>query len=88
VRAWKSEEGVALNAELDKVEVYPDAQFEEAVDSYDLSETVNAPVLFRKGKPMVEQVPVGVDPDHSEIGPTFRDQAGDVVAALESMDPE
>jgi valyl-tRNA synthetase len=32
-------------------------------------------------------VPVEVDPDHSVIGPEFRDRAGDVVAALETMDP-
>jgi len=88
VRAWKSDAGMALNAELDRVEVYPDAEFEAAVDTYDLSETVNAPVLVKSGQPNVELQPVGIDPDHAEIGPEFRDKAGAVVAALESMDPE
>src|SRR6056297_2817341 len=47
IRAWKSDEGMALNADLDRVEV---------------------------------------DPDHSTIGPQFRDKAGQVIGALESAD--
>ncbi len=88
VRGWKSEEGLALNAELSKIEVYPEETPDRAVDTYDLSEAVNAPVHVRKGVPNVELVPVAVDPDHATIGPEFRDQAGEVIAALESMDPE
>jgi valyl-tRNA synthetase len=87
VRGWKSDEGMALNAELGKVEVYPDEVPEAPVDTYDLSEAVNAPVVLREGEPAVELVPVAVDPDHATIGPEFRDQAGEVIAALEAMDP-
>jgi valyl-tRNA synthetase len=87
IRGWKSDEGMALNAELSKVEIYPEEMPERAVDTYDLSEAVNAPVHVREGVPAVELVPVEVDPDHSVIGPEFRDQAGQVVAALEEMDP-
>ncbi len=86
VRAWKSERGMALNADLDRVELYPDRDV--AIDTYDLAETVNAPVHVREGTPNVELVPVGVDPDHSVIGPEFRDRAGAVVAALEAADPK
>lgn len=84
VRAWKSDAGMALNAELDRVEVYSD--FGREFDTYDLSETVNAPVYPEAGEPNVELVPVGVDPDHSVIGPQFRDKAGQVIGALESSD--
>jgi valyl-tRNA synthetase len=87
VRGWKSEEGMALNADLSKIEVYPERAPETAVDTYDLSEAVNAPVHVREGEPSVELVPVGIEPDHATIGPEFRDRAGDVVAALEAMDP-
>jgi valyl-tRNA synthetase len=87
VRGFKSDAGMALNADLDKVEIYPDQTPERALDTYDLSEAVNAPVHVREGEPNVELVPVEVDPDHSVIGPEFRDQAGEVIAALESMDP-
>jgi valyl-tRNA synthetase len=87
VRGWKSEAGMALNAELSKVEVYPESSPETAVDTYDLSETVNGPVLLRDGEPSVELVPVEVEPDHATIGPEFRDRAEAVIDALESMDP-
>jgi valyl-tRNA synthetase len=88
IRGWKSDEGLALNEDLDRVEVYPDEMPESPVDTYDLSEAVNAPVRVEAGEPTVELVPVEVEPDHSVIGPEFRDQAGQVVAALEAMDPE
>lgn len=84
IRAWKSDAGMALNADLDRVEVYSDLG--RGWDTYDLSEAVNAPVYPESGRPNVELVPVGVDPDHSVIGPEFRDEAGQVVAALESAD--
>jgi len=87
VRSWKSEEGMALNAELSKVEAYPDEAPERAVDTYDLSEGVNAPVHVREGVPAVELVPVDIEPDHATIGPEFRDRAGAVISALEAMDP-
>ena len=85
VRAWKSDTGRALNAALERIEVYPEAV--KYVDSYDLSETVNAPIYVEAGRPNVELVPVGVDPDHSTIGPEFRDRADAVISALEGADP-
>jgi len=85
VRAWKSDTGRALNASLERIEVYPEAV--DHLDSYDLSETVGAPIYVEAGRPNVDLVPVGIDPDHSVIGPEFRDQAGAVVAALEGADP-
>jgi valyl-tRNA synthetase len=87
VRGWKSNRGMALNADLSKVEVYPDETPDRAVDTYDLSEAVNAPVHVREGEPSVELVPVEVEPDHATIGPEFRDRAGEVIDALEGMDP-
>ena len=85
VRAWKSDEGMALNADLDRIEVYADGIAE--LDTGDLSATVNAPVRIETGEPDVEMVAVNVDPDHSTIGPEFRDRAGAVVGALEAADP-
>lgn len=87
VRAWKSDAGLPLNEPLAKVEVYAEVDLEAGLDTYDLSDTINAPVYVREGVPSVERVPVGVEIDHSELGPVFRDQAGAVVAALESADP-
>ncbi|PSQ40308.1 valine--tRNA ligase, partial [Halobacteriales archaeon QS_9_68_42] len=85
VRGWKSDEGVPLNADLDRIEVY----LEEArpLDTYDLAEAVNGPVYVEEGRPSVEMVPVDVDVEHSELGPAFRDRAGDVIGQLEAADP-
>jgi len=85
IRGWKSDRGMALNAPLDRVEVYPDDPV-APVDTEDLRRAVGAPVRIREGDPDVELVPVEVDPDHATLGPEFRDRTGQVVAALESMD--
>jgi valyl-tRNA synthetase len=89
VRAWKSDTGRALNAGLERIEVYADdTNVTEGIDTYDLSEAVSAPIYIESGRPNVDLVPVGIDPDHSVIGPEFRNQAGAVIDALEAMDPE
>jgi valyl-tRNA synthetase len=85
VRAWKSEAGMALNADLDRIEIYADDV--TGFDTGDLRATVNAPVEVETGDPDIEMVPVSVDPDHSTIGPEFRERAGAVVGALEAADP-
>ncbi len=88
IRAWKSANGYPLNADLDDVELYFDPGSEvENVDTYDLSETINAPARVREGRPNVELVPVDVDGDDSEIGPEFRGDAGIVLQALNEADP-
>ncbi len=88
VRRWKSEEGIALNAELDRVEVYAESEsVGERLDVDDLSDTLSSEVAVETGEPDLEEVPVGVDPDMSVIGPEYRDTAGEIVSALESSDP-
>jgi valyl-tRNA synthetase len=84
VRAWKSDRGMALNADLDRVELYLEGR---RPDTYDLSETINAPVHVREGNPDVELTPVEIDIAYDLIGPEFRDRAGEVVDALEAADP-
>ena len=88
IRGWKSDEGMALNAELERVELYPDVDDEEyAIDTYDLSYAVNAPVYVKEGTPNVALVPVEVSVDRSIVGPAFRENAGAVIEAIESADP-
>ncbi|MFB6070708.1 MAG: valine--tRNA ligase [Halanaeroarchaeum sp.] len=88
IRAWKSDRGMPLNADLDRVEVYFDDPPEKAVDTYDLSETVNAPIRMMEGRPDVDLVPVEVIPDEATIGPEFRGEAGAVIEAIEAADPQ
>ncbi len=84
IRAWKSDSGIALNEDLEQVEIYVDGS---GVDTYDLSETINAPVLLREGTPDVDLVPVDININYQVVGPEFREQADAVISALESIDP-
>jgi valyl-tRNA synthetase len=87
IRAWKSDQGMPLNADLDRVELYFDGDDDARLDTYDLSETVNAPIKLVDGRPDVELVPVEVDGDDAEIGPEFRSDAGTVMQAIAETDP-
>ncbi|MFC7167064.1 valine--tRNA ligase [Halospeciosus flavus] len=87
VRAWKSETARPLNAELDRVELYFERGEIREIDTFDLSQTVNARIELEAGRPNVELTPVDVDPDESKIGPEFRSQAGLVLQALNEADP-
>jgi valyl-tRNA synthetase len=82
VRRWKSDEGMALNAEMGRIEVYADGEF----DTSDAGNALNAEVIIEDGEPELEKVPVEVDPDMSVLGPQFRDSAGEVVGALQERD--
>ncbi|MFB6253826.1 MAG: valine--tRNA ligase [Halobacteriaceae archaeon] len=85
VRAWKSEQGIPLNEPLERVEIYFDDS--QIVDTYDLSETVNAPIQLKSGEPDAQLEPVEIEPNHEKIGPKYRDKAGDIVTALEQANP-
>ncbi|CQH44728.1 valine--tRNA ligase [Halobacterium hubeiense] len=87
VRAWKSENHIPLNESLDRVELYFDAGNDASLDTYDLSETVNAPIKLVEGRPDIELVPVEADADDSKVGPEFRSEAGAVMQAVEDADP-
>ena len=90
VRGWKSDEGLALNAELERIELYPAMEADDegyGIDTYDLSNALNAPVYLREGSPNVDLVPVETSVDQRIVGPEFRDQAGAVIQAIQEEDP-
>ena len=87
VRRWKSENGMPLNEDLDRVELYFEPGEDGTLDTYDLSEAVNAPLKLVEGRPDVELVPVEADSDESEIGPEFRSEADAVMQAVDDTDP-
>ena len=84
IRRWKSSEGIALNAELEKVEIYTKLE----LDATDIQNTVNADVEIIAGEPSLEEVPADIDPDMSVIGPQYRDTAGEIAAALQQRNPQ
>jgi valyl-tRNA synthetase len=85
VRRWKSDEGMALNAEMGRVEVYTPHDI-EAPDAADASNALNAEVVVEEGEPELKEVPVEVEPDMSVLGPKYRDEAGALVGALRARD--
>ncbi|MDV0447128.1 Valine--tRNA ligase [Methanosarcinaceae archaeon Ag5] len=83
IRCYKSDNKMALNAPLKKIEIY-----NVKIDVGDISGATSSPVELMSGKPEFAHVPVEVKPNQSLIGPTFRDRAGAVTAALKALPPQ
>lgn len=83
IRRFKSDSGMALNAELGRIRIYGIIQ-----DVTDIAGTVNAQIEVSEGEPEFEYTVSGIKPNMSIIGPKFRDRAGAIIGALKSADPE
>ncbi|MGP8321595.1 MAG: valine--tRNA ligase [Methanosarcinaceae archaeon] len=83
VRRYKSENGMALNAPLKKIEVYGTLD-----DITDIEGATNSHIEVIAGEPDFEHLPVGVKPNMGIIGPKFRKQAGAIVKMLIEEDPQ
>ncbi|MBW3584249.1 MAG: valine--tRNA ligase [Euryarchaeota archaeon] len=89
VRNWKSDNGMALNAPLAllRVVAHDEApRVEKAiVDLKGATGAIDVEVVATT-EGLIES-PVALKPVHSKIGPTFKQQAKEVVAALAELDP-
>ncbi len=83
VRRYKSENGMALNARLEMIELYG-----VDMDITDLIGVTNSPVEIIAGKPDFEHVPVNVKPNMGKIGPVFRGKAKAIIDALLEENPK
>ena len=83
IRCYKSDNKMALNAPLKKIEIY-----NAAVDAADISNTVTSPTDLIEGAPEFEFIPVEVKPNMGMLGPMFRDKAGAVIGALKALPPK
>ncbi|ELZ23525.1 valyl-tRNA ligase [Halosimplex carlsbadense 2-9-1] len=83
LRRYKTDSGLALNADLDRVQVYGGiAGFEDAV-----AEAMHVADLETLDEaPEVTTEVTGVDLDYSLVGPEYGSQVGDIDAAIESGD--
>ena len=79
LRRYKTDSGLPLNADLDRVTVFGDVTgFESAI-----AETMHVSDLqVRKDAPEIETRVTGVDLDYSLVGPEFGEQVGDIEAAI------
>ena len=90
VRRFKSASKIPLNAELTEVNVYTsDDSLVEIFNEFDddLKGTLKIKQLaISSGKPEVHEKIIEVEPDMSQIGPTFKGDAGKIIGYLKSTD--
>ena len=83
IRGYKSNNKIALNAPLKKIEIY-----NAAVDATDIASTVTSPIDMIEGVPDFEYVPTEVMMYMSLLGPMFGNKVGAVAAALKALPPK
>uniref|UniRef100_A9A6E2 Valine--tRNA ligase n=1 Tax=Methanococcus maripaludis (strain C6 / ATCC BAA-1332) TaxID=444158 RepID=A9A6E2_METM6 len=92
IRRYKSNKGMPLNAELNKVEMYvSDEKDFNALSkaSEDIEKSLKIKELeLNLGKPLLEQKIAEVTPNKSKIGPEFKKDAGKVTAFIKEADAE
>ena len=87
LRRYKSERGLPLNAELDRVEVYGEGDVAAFAD--DVRGVMNVADLdVLSEAPEIETVVSGVDLDYSTVGPKFGSKVGEIDAGIESGEYE
>ncbi|ADI73235.1 valyl-tRNA synthetase [Methanohalobium evestigatum Z-7303] len=86
IRRYKSDNGMALNAPLEKVEIYSDVIGNNDIE--EIKGATNSEVEVLSGHPQIDYKPVEIKPNMGMIGPKFRDKAGSIVKTLKSEDPE
>jgi valyl-tRNA synthetase len=85
VRAWKSSNGLSLNAELGRLEVVgPDAERLVAGSEEDIRATIKAREIAVLRETSLVEVPGRVRPVHSKLGPRFKKDAKEIVAHIGS----
>ena len=90
VRRFKSASKIPLNVELAEVNVYTsDKDLVEVFNKFgdDIEGTLKINNLeISQGKPEVHEKIIEVEPDMSQIGPTFKGDAGKIIGYLKSTD--
>ncbi len=84
VRRLKHEKGLALNAPVKLVKIYPSLK----IDERDVAGALNAKVEILNEMPDVEVRIKEIKPDFSVLGPMFRDKVKEIIKAIEKMSEE
>lgn len=82
IRRYKSERGIALNAPLNKIEIYA-----RLTEIEDIAGATNTEVELLSSKSRIEKKPVAINPKLSIIGPKFRDKSKKIIKAIKSANP-
>lgn len=83
IRRYKSEHGMALNAQLKGIEIYSSIK-----DASDIAGAANSAIKLKKGAPDFELVPVKIKPDMKTLGRTYRSRAKPIAEALVNANPK
>ncbi len=87
VRKWKSDHGIPLNQEIGSLRIItPEEEIKKFEE--DILKTLKASDLQIIKEEQVEEKAVEIEPDHSKIGPKYKEKAKEVFAKLENTDPE
>lgn len=87
IRAWKSDQKMALNSPLQLVELIGPAAVDLEEGRVDIMETVKAASLNIVAEAEILEKVVGVKPVHARLGPSFKAAAKQVIARLAEMEP-
>ncbi len=91
VRNWKSEKGIPLNEEIGPIRIVLDDKVgKEVIEKgrEDILETLKASEIKFVEEDEIKEKAIEVKPDHSKIGPKFKDKAKEVFCKLENTEPE
>ncbi len=87
VRNWKSEKGMALNAELGVLEIIGEKVNILLGCEDDIAGTLKASDVLMLGERKLEETPVAIRPKHSVMGPKFKQDAKHIIDILSKLDP-
>ena len=83
VRSWKSEQGIALNAEISSTSTYLSARDYQKIKNSEaiIKSTLKYPLnhQFIVGKPNIQEKITSVVPKYSKIGPVFKNDSKKIV---------
>lgn len=92
IRAWKSEQGIALNAQINTIATYAP---KDMISSIKLSESIIKSTLkypenheFIAGKPKIEEKITKIIPVYSKIGPIFKEDGKKIIQWLNNQQDE
>ncbi len=83
IRRYKSEHGMALNAQLAGIEIYSLLD-----DVSDIAGAANSDVNLKTGIPDFETVPAALKPNMKVLGKTYRSRAKQIAEELFNADPK
>jgi len=87
IRNWKSDQGIPLNDEIGPIRLVTDK--EDVVEGEeDILNTLNASDIQLLDEGELKEKAVEVKPDHSKIGPKYKEKANEVFNELGSASPE